>query len=105
MGVGFTIMMAGLMQGSQVDFLRQLVDAMPHITVTDEKRSVANEPAEQEFGAVGVSNTSNRNQLDPALDMPNSIVASLESWVLGAVAASVKTNAIILHGAPESASL
>ena len=29
MGVGFTIMMAGLMQGSQIDFLRQLVDTMP----------------------------------------------------------------------------
>jgi len=25
MGVGFTIMMAGLMEGSQIDFLRQLV--------------------------------------------------------------------------------
>ena len=38
-GVGFTIMMAGLMQGSQIDFLRQLVDAMPHITVQDERRT------------------------------------------------------------------
>lgn len=98
MGVGFTIMMAGLMQGSQVDFLRQLVDAMPHITVTDEKRSVASQPAEQEFGAVGVSNASNINRR-PGIRYPDSIVASLESWVPGAVAASVKTNAIILHGA------
>ena len=39
MGVGFTIMMAGLMQGSQIDFLRQLVDTMPHITIQDERRT------------------------------------------------------------------
>ena len=40
-GVGFTIMLASLMQGSQIDFIQQLVDTMPHITVTDE-RKVAN---------------------------------------------------------------
>ena len=44
MGVGFTIMMAGLMQGSQIDFLRQLVDTMPRITVEDERRSVPTSP-------------------------------------------------------------
>src|SRR5882724_2423981 len=53
MGVGFTIMMAGLMQGSQIDFLRQLVDTMPHVTVEDERRSVPSQPADQEYAAVG----------------------------------------------------
>ena len=38
------------MQGSQIDFLRQLVDTMPHITVEDERRSVPTQPAEQEYG-------------------------------------------------------
>ena len=37
-GVGFSIMMAALMQGSQDDFIRQLVNALPHITVSDERR-------------------------------------------------------------------
>ena len=32
-GVGFSIMMAALMEGSQDDFTRQLIDALPHITV------------------------------------------------------------------------
>ena len=59
MGVGFTIMMAGLMQGSQIDFLRQLVDTMPHITVQDERRSVPTQPAEQEYGAVQMSDIAN----------------------------------------------
>ena len=38
-GVGFSIMMAALMEGSQDDFMRQLIDALPHITVSDERRN------------------------------------------------------------------
>ncbi len=33
MGVGFSVMMAALMDGSQRDFIAQLVDSMPHITL------------------------------------------------------------------------
>ena len=40
-GVGFSIMMAALMEGSQDDFMRQLIDALPHITVSDERRAGA----------------------------------------------------------------
>jgi lipoprotein-releasing system permease protein len=98
MGVGFTIMMAGIMQGSQIDFVHQLVDAMPHITVTDDRRSVASQPAEQEFGAVGVSNASNINRR-PGIRYPDTIIDSLETWIPGAVASSVRTNAIISQGA------
>src|SRR5258705_11419280 len=74
MGVGFTIMMAGLMQGSQIDFLRQLVDTMPHVTVGDERRSVPNQPADQESAAVGMCNLANFNRRpgikssDPIMD-------------------------------------
>jgi lipoprotein-releasing system permease protein len=97
MGVGFTIMMAGIMQGSQVDFLRQLVDAMPHITVSDERRLIETQPAESKYGAVSVSNSTNLNRR-PGIRNPDSIVASLQTWVPGAVAASVKTNALITQG-------
>jgi lipoprotein-releasing system permease protein len=97
MGVGFTIMMAGIMQGSQVDFLQQLVDAMPHVTVSDERRSIASQPAEEKYGAVSVSNAANVTRR-PGIRNPDSIVTSLESWVPGAVAASAKTNAIVAQG-------
>src|SRR5499427_1868787 len=59
MGVGFTIMMAGLMQGSQIDFLRQLVDTMPHITVQDERRAPPAQPADGDYGAVQMSSVAN----------------------------------------------
>ena len=97
MGVGFTIMMAGLMQGSQIDFLRQLVDTMPHITVEDERRSVPTQPAEQEYGAVQMSDIANVGKR-PGIKYPESVMSSLRSWIPGDVAPSVRTTAIINHG-------
>src|ERR1700757_5122839 len=97
MGVGFTIMMAGLMQGSQIDFLRQLVDTMPHITVQDERRAPPEQPADREYGAVQMSNVANVNSR-PGIRYPESVMASLRSWIPGDVAPSVKTTAIIDHG-------
>ena len=44
-------MMAALMQGSQDDFIRQLVNALPHITVSDERRVPPPQPAEAAFDA------------------------------------------------------
>jgi lipoprotein-releasing system permease protein len=97
MGVGFTIMMAGLMEGSQIDFLRQLVDTMPHITVQDERRAAPPQPADREYGAVqmsGVANVGSR----PGIRYPETAMASLRSWIPGDVAPQVKTTAIIDHG-------
>jgi lipoprotein-releasing system permease protein len=37
-------MIAGLMEGSQRDFIRQLVDMLPHVTVSDERRSASTHP-------------------------------------------------------------
>ena len=97
MGVGFTIMMAGLMQGSQIDFLRQLVDTMPHITIEDERRSVPTQPAEQEYAAVQMSDIANVGKR-PGIKYPESVMSSLRSWIPGDVAPSAKTTAIINHG-------
>jgi lipoprotein-releasing system permease protein len=97
MGVGFTIMMAGLMQGSQIDFLRQLVDTMPHITVNDERRSVPTQPADQEYAAVAMSNVANVNPR-PGIRYPDAVMSSLKSWLPGDVAPSAKTTAIVDHG-------
>jgi lipoprotein-releasing system permease protein len=97
MGVGFTIMMAGLMQGSQLDFLRQLVDTMPHITIEDERRSVPTQPADQEYAAVQMSDIANVGKR-PGIKYPESVMSSLRSWIPGDVAPSAKSTAIINHG-------
>ena len=97
MGVGFTIMMAGLMQGSQIDFLHQLVDTMPHVTVEDERRAAPVQPAEQEYGAVQMSGVANLGSR-PGIKYPETVMASLRSWLPGEVAPSAKTTAIVDHG-------
>jgi lipoprotein-releasing system permease protein len=97
MGVGFSIMMAGLMQGSQIDFIKTLVDTMPHITVDDERRSVPSQPADQEYAAVEISEVPNINR-HPGIKHSDAIMSSLRSWLPGDVAPSVKTTAILDHG-------
>ncbi|EJN06789.1 hypothetical protein PMI41_00080 [Phyllobacterium sp. YR531] len=38
-GVGFSIAMAALMQGGHDDFVEQLINAMPHVEISDEHRT------------------------------------------------------------------
>ncbi|MGE0258311.1 MAG: ABC transporter permease [Alphaproteobacteria bacterium] len=47
LGVAFFLAVASLMQGSETDFIRRLVDNSPHITVTDEFRRPRLQPVEQ----------------------------------------------------------
>ena len=80
-GVGFSIMMAALMEGSQADFTRQLIDALPHITVSDERRQAPLQPAEVAFAAAeihGLTPEARRR----GIKNPMAIMASLE--ILGA---------------------
>ncbi|MBM3530044.1 MAG: ABC transporter permease [Alphaproteobacteria bacterium] len=95
-GVGFSVMMAGLMQGSQDDFIRQLVNALPHITVNDERRNPPPQPAEQAYDAAQI------HGLTPSvrrkgIKNPLATMAALEAWIPGAVAPSVKVQAILRY--------
>jgi lipoprotein-releasing system permease protein len=97
-GVGFSIMMAALMEGSQADFMRQLIDALPHITVSDERRQATLQPAETAFDAAEIHGLTPQARR-PGIKNPMAIMASLEGWVPGAVAPSTKTQGIIRYAA------
>jgi lipoprotein-releasing system permease protein len=95
-GVGFSIMMAALMEGSQDDFMRQLIDALPHITVSDDRRHAPAQPAESTFDAAeihGLTPEARRR----GIKNPMAIMAVLEGWVPGSVAPSVKTQALLRY--------
>jgi lipoprotein-releasing system permease protein len=95
-GVGFSIMMAALMQGSQEDFIRQLVNALPHITVSDERRSPPRQPGEEFFAAAeihGLTPEAKRR----GIKNPLATMAALEPWIPGAVAPSVKVQTILRY--------
>ncbi|MEO8297869.1 MAG: ABC transporter permease [Burkholderiales bacterium] len=58
LGVAFFLAVSSLMRGSEIDFLKRLVDNSPHITVYDEYRHAAAQPAALRWpdGAVSVHN-------------------------------------------------
>jgi lipoprotein-releasing system permease protein len=95
-GVGFSVMMAALMQGSQEDFMRQLINALPHITVSDDRRLPPRQPAEDAFAVAefhGLTPEARRK----GIKNPLAIVGSLEAWLPGAIAPSVQTKGILRY--------
>ena len=93
-GVGFSIMMAAMMEGSQDDFIKTLVDALPHISITDELREPTRQPADIIFRAAefhGLTPEVRR----PGIKNPMATIASLQSWVPGALTPSVQSKAVL----------
>jgi lipoprotein-releasing system permease protein len=95
-GVGFSIMMAALMQGSQDDFINRLVDAIPHISVSDERREPPRQPAEMAYAATEIHGLT-PVALRPSIKNPLATMAAIEQWVPGAVAPSVQIKGILRY--------
>jgi lipoprotein-releasing system permease protein len=95
-GVGFSIMMASLMQGSQNDFTRRLVNTLPNITVSDERRAPPPQPAEQLYAAAEIHGLTPEARR-PGIKNPLATMAALEAWLPGRIAPSVKVQAIIRY--------
>jgi lipoprotein-releasing system permease protein len=99
-GVGFSIAMAALMQGGQDDFVRQLVDTMPHVDITDEQRTARRQPAEDAFATVAISGLRPRDDRRGIIN-PTAATSWLESWIPGRFAASLKTQGVIRYASRE----
>jgi lipoprotein-releasing system permease protein len=55
LGVAFFIAVSSLMRGSERDFIKRLIDSAPHITVSDEFRTLPEQPVVTLFAAGAVS--------------------------------------------------
>ena len=95
-GVGFSIAMAALMQGTQEDFIAQLVDTMPHVEITDETRSARRQPAEDVFAAVSIAGLRPKEDRRGILN-PTKSLATLRPWVPGELAPSLTTQGVIRY--------
>ncbi len=93
-GVGFSVMMASLMEGSQRDFIAQLVDSLPHITVSDERRTPPRQPAALIYDEVEISNLSTVDRRR-GIKNPLAVMAEIESWAPAKVAPSVRVNILV----------
>ncbi len=93
-GVGFAVMMASLMEGSQKDFIAQLVDGLPHVTVNDERRAPPVQPATALYSDVYIHNlvTADRRA---GIKNPLALMQSIEENLSGAIAPSVRANVLL----------
>jgi lipoprotein-releasing system permease protein len=55
LGVGFFLAISSMMQGSENDFLKRLVDNSPHITISDEFRTPRQQPVFEAFPGAAVA--------------------------------------------------
>lgn len=99
-GVGFSIAMAALMQGGQDDFVRQMVDTMPHVDISDERRTPRRQPAEDVFATAAISGLRPRDDRRGIIN-PTAATAWLESWVPGRFAVSLKAQGVIRYASRE----
>jgi len=96
LGVGFSVAMAALMQGTEEDFIAQLVDTMPHVQITDESRAPRRQPAEDLFPAASFRGLRPKEDRRGILN-PTAVAASLRSWVPGRMAQSLRTQGVVRY--------
>lgn len=100
LGVGFAIAMAALMQGSQEDFVGKLIDAMPHVQISDDRRQLWAQPADERFDAVAWHGLHPRDDVRGILN-PVATIAALEGWVPGIISAGLNVQGVARYGGTE----
>lgn len=96
-GVGFFLAVSALMVGSQNDFVEQLIDAAPHIIISDELRSPSPQPGTRVFngGAVNLRGYKVRTEVRGIKDWQAVLAAANE--VPGAIASPSLSGGITLR--------
>ncbi len=102
LGVGFAIAMAALMQGSQDEFVGTLIDAMPHVQITDERRTPPVQPAQRAFAVAGIHGLRPKDDVRGILN-PTAAVARLRAWVPGSLSAGLALQGVARYGGAERA--
>lgn len=95
-GVGFFLAVSSLMVGSQRDFIATLVDAAPHIIISDEIRSPTPQPAFRAIsGAVALHGYKVRSEARGIKDWQQIVIAA--ERLPGAIVAPSLTGAVTLR--------
>lgn len=96
-GVGFFLAVSALMVGSQNDFVEQLIDAAPHIIISDELRSPSPQPGTRVFkgGAVDLHGYKVRTEVRGIKDWQAVLAAT--NTVPGAIGSPSLTGGVTLR--------
>jgi len=103
-GVGFSIAMASLMQGSQNDFIRRVVDLTPHVVVKDEYRHPPAQPVHRLYagGAVELAGVKPKEELR-GIRNPKPRVAALNGIPDVAAAPILRGQVVFRYGGKDVA--
>mgnify|MGYP000232919088 CR=1 FL=1 len=96
LGVGFSVAMASLMDGSQRDFMETLINAIPHVEIQDEQRAPAVQPASAVYDAVAYHGLRPKEDLR-GIRNPTEALASLRDWVEGEMAQRLSGQAVLRY--------
>ncbi len=104
-GTAFFLAISSLMQGSQNDFIKRMVDNSPHITISDEFRDAGVQPAERAFSEALVDIRGVKPQSETrGIRGYKKIVSELQS-IPGVRASAVLSGQAILNYAGQDTSL
>ena len=101
-GVGFAIMIAAMLEGTENDFIETLVDTIPHVVISDEPASPARQPAQVAYDAAEIRGLTPQVRRR-GIKNPGATIAALESWVPGAVTPSVRSNGLLRYAGRDEA--
>jgi lipoprotein-releasing system permease protein len=97
-GVGFAIMIAAMLEGSEDDFIRTLVDTIPHVAISDERDRPTRQPAQLIYDAAEIHGLTPQVRRR-GIKNPLATIAALQSWVPGTLTPSVRSNGLLRYAA------
>ncbi len=103
-GVGFSVAMAALMQGSQQDFIDRIVDASPHVVIRDDFRLPELQPAERLYadGAVALQGQKPKSELR-GIRNPQPKLATLDALPDASAAPTLRGQVVMRYGGKDVA--
>lgn len=103
-GVGFSVAMAALMQGSQQDFIDRIVDASPHVVMRDDFRLPELQPAERLYadGAVALQGQKPKSELR-GIRNPQPKLATLDALSEANAAPTLRGQVVMRYGGKDVA--
>jgi lipoprotein-releasing system permease protein len=107
LGVAFFLAVSSLMRGSEMDFLRRLIDNNPHITVYDEHRDPQRQPAQLRWPAGAVAVLHVKTTAEPRGIRNWRGLLEVAAQLPGSRAAPVLTDSVVLvfAGRPQGVTL
>jgi lipoprotein-releasing system permease protein len=100
--VGFAIMIAAMLEGTEDDFIETLVDTIPHVVIYDEPESPSRQPAQAIYVAAEIRGLTPQVRRR-GIKNPRATIAALESWVPGPLTASVRSNGLLRYAGRDEA--